>query len=194
MRGGANRCSLGTLGRGLRAGAYARVRLPQLGLGERRLQHARAAHWTVAPLLPRRCMWIGRRRLREAGGAWRANTAAGFGGRLGLSGQFLLLSFGEADGTALGPAFPFGRGHKMAAAGGGVTARVRGARDPPPFVSGHVRGPSGLGWGPPRSTCGRGRSSRKASGRLGVGPFPHQLHCARPVDLVRAGLGGSFAG
>lgn len=103
MRGGVGRCCLGTLRRGLRAGAYARARLPQFCRAERQPEHARAAHWTAAPSLPRRCMWIGRLRLRKAGGAWRAIAAAGFGGRLGRPGPFWALSPGGPTAPLAGP-------------------------------------------------------------------------------------------
>lgn len=154
VQGGVGRCCLGTPCRGLRAGAYARVRLPQFYRAERQPEHARSAHWTAAPSLPRRFMWIGRLRLKKAGGAWRATAAAGFGGRLGRPGPFLPLSPGGADRTTRAPAFLFTRRHKMAAPEGGATAGVRETRSPLPPAAEHVPVPAGLG-GSVRAARGR---------------------------------------
>lgn len=66
MRGGESKRCPGYATQRARAGAYARVRLPQFGRPERWPEHARAAHWTAAPSLPQCCVPIGRRLL----GSW----------------------------------------------------------------------------------------------------------------------------
>lgn len=175
------RCCLGTPCRGLRAGAYARMRLPQLGRAERRPQHARAAHWTAAPSLSRRCMGIGRLCLRKAGGAWRATAAAGFGGRLGRPGPFLPLSPGRADRTARGPAFLSEDATKWRRQGAESRSALvgRGVLFPPlPVVSRYL-------WG-----------LAEASGWRGVVLFPAStaVQCCGAQLLARVGLGGSDAG
>lgn len=117
MRGGESKRCPGYATQRARAGAYARVRLPQFGRPERWPEHARAAHWTAAPSPPvLRADWP--TAPGELGRAQRANAVAGFGGRLGASGMFLPLGAGgaarPAERAAPGPFLPFRRRHKMA--------------------------------------------------------------------------------
>lgn len=101
------------LRRGLRARIYAGTRLLQPDPGERRPGRARArCSLDLGAVTPGslRADWPAR--LKEAGGVWRADAAAGFGGRRGLSWSFQPLIPGEAgpvDPAARRPAFHFGR-------------------------------------------------------------------------------------
>lgn len=127
--------------------------------------------------------------LEEAGGARLPDATTGFRGRLGLSGPFLSLSPGGANRlahlAARGPAaFPFARRHKMAALGGGATARARGARGRLPWLPSLSRDPRGL-VGASARRAWQGVPVPECAWAARVWSFPHQLRCATRPDRVR---------
>lgn len=132
-------------------------------------------------------------RLGEAGGVWRADAAAGFGGRLGLSRPFLPLGRGEAgpvDPAARRPAFPFGRpqnggargrSHGESSWGAGSAAGAEGVGLPVPGLWGsagpravHVVRRAGPGSrpSPPAPRCSAGELSAAAAGVSRGGLLP----------------------
>lgn len=109
-------------------------------------------------------------RLEEAGGVWRADAAAGFGGRRGLSWPFLPLIPGEAgpvDPAARRPAFHFGRPQNGGARG---------------------RSHSESSWGAGSAVGGRG-SSAACLRAVGLGGGLRAMHVVR-----RAGPGSRPGG
>lgn len=152
------------LRRGPRARAYARARLLQPDPAERRPGRARCS-LDLGAVAPGALHADWPARLEEAGGVWRADAAAGFGGRLGLSWPFLPLSPGEAgpvDPAARRPAFPFGRPQNGGARG---------------------RSHSESSWGPGSAVGGRG-SSAACLRAVGLGGGLRAVHVVR-----RAGPG-----
>lgn len=147
--------------------------------------------------------------LEGAGRARRSDAAAGFRGLLGLSRRFSILSPDGRTALSIAPAL---RGPPPSPSENATKWRRRGAEPLSDLVGHGVLPPGGHAcpgihgaWlGPPQGARGKGRRSRNAPGRCGVGVFPTssvvqrgRAGCgfcgAQPwgsaVDLTRAGVG-----
>lgn len=208
VRGGADRRCSGdaaagayrAAGRGLQRSAVT----PTRPSGEEAGARARCS-LDLGAVAPGRCVRIGRRGLGRRAGFGGQTLRRASGGASGCPGRFYLSAaarLGQWTPPLGGPPSPL-EGHKMAAPGGGATAKARGARGPRLEAEGVGLPVPGL-WGsagaravhvvrragpgsrpsPPAPPCSAGELSAASAGSVAAGSCP-----VRDPGLRGSGVG-----